>query len=376
VSDDGTLGGLFPPIDDDAPRRPSIFDEHRRHSSTSEAHRVARRRKRLRRRRRIIITVAVLVLIALPVGLIAGIAGIFVHSYSGNIQTIKGNPFPTVQPAASKTGAENILLLGSDSRIGLGDITDGSSTAQRSDTMLLVHIPADHKNVEVMSIMRDLWVNIPGHGEAKINAAFSYGGVPLAIQTVESLFAVRIDHVAVIDFQGFADMSTALGGVDVTSPADFTSKNMPGYSFVKGTNHVEGQAALAFVRERDAFASADYQRVRDQQSFLKGVLVKATSVDSVADVVALNSFVAATSQYLTVDKGLNFSTILKLGYDLRNVRVGDVYFFTLPTAGTGTSPDRQSIVLQDPAAEQGISAALKSDTFKAYLTANKLLNGN
>lgn len=375
---DSTLGGLFPPIDDDAPRRPSIYDEpRRRRSSSGEARKKAERLKRSRRRRRIAIAVSVILLFAIPLGFIAAVVGIFAHSYSGNIHVIKGDPFPATQPAASVDGAQNILLLGSDSRDGLGDVVNGASTGERSDTILLVHIPADHKNVQVMSIMRDLWVSIPGHGKAKVNAAFSDGGVPLTIQTVESLFGVRIDHVAVIDFGGFADMSTALGGVDVTSPIAFKSRNMPGYSFTKGVNHVEGKRALAFVRERDAFAIADYQRVRDQQSFLKGVLTKAVSADrNISDVVGLNSFVAVTSNYLTVDSGLDFPAIVKLGAELRGVKASDVHFFTLPTDGTGVSPDRQSIVLQDPSAMKEISAALKSDTFESYVTAHHLQNGN
>lgn len=319
----------------------------------------------------------VAIVVALPLVAAGGLAAMFWHSYSSNVQTLGGDPFPTDRVAAGADGSENILLLGSDTRLAeLGDITSGTSTGQRSDTMLLVHIPADHQDVEVMSIMRDLWVPIPGHGEGKINAAFSYGGVPLAIQTVEQLLSTRIDHVAVIDFDGFAAMSTALGGVDVQSPKAFTSKNMRGYTFTAGTNHVEGQRALAFVRERYAFPDSDYQRVRNQQSFLEGVVAQVTSVDGPADIGTLNTFTATTSKYVAVDDGLDFQQLVKTGISLRKVHPGEIHFFTLPTAGTGTSPDGQSIVQVDQQAVSGIRSALQSDSLRTWMASNDLLNGN
>ena len=168
----------------------------------------------------------------------------------------------------------NILLLGSDSRGATTSVGAAGVSDQRSDTMMLVHIDADRKNVYVMSIMRDLWVPIPGNGTAKINAALAWGGTPLAIQTVEQLLGARIDHVAIIDFQGLKAMTDALGGVDVDSPVAFTTVKSPHYTFSQGLNHLDGDQALAFARERYAFATADYQRVADQQALLRGILNK------------------------------------------------------------------------------------------------------
>ena len=96
--------------------------------------------------------------------------------------------------------------------------------------MMLVHIPADRKGAYVTSIMRDTWLDIPGHGKAKINAAFAYGGVPLAVQTLEGLLDTRIDHVAAIDFEGFKGLTDALGGVEINNPIAFSPRTTKKHS--------------------------------------------------------------------------------------------------------------------------------------------------
>src|SRR5699024_12520784 len=101
--------------------------------------------------------------------------------------------------------AVNILLLGSDSRADTSKpILD--DLGNRADSIMVAHIPSDRSGVQIMSIMRDSWVDIPGHGQSKINAAMAYGGVPLMVQTVEGLIDQRIDHIAVIDFNGFKNL--------------------------------------------------------------------------------------------------------------------------------------------------------------------------
>jgi LCP family protein required for cell wall assembly len=335
------------------------------------------KQKRRRRRRRIWITLLVVfaAFVGIPCAVVIALLATVSSSYSSNVTVLSDDqafPNADTRPAAPTDGSQNFLLLGSDSRVGLGDVEDGDATDQRSDTMLLVHVSADKQDVSVMSLMRDLWVTIPGHGEAKLNAAFSYGGVPLAVQTVEGLLGVRIAHIAVIDFEGLKDMSTALGGVDVYSSQAFTSQNMPGFSYVKGINHLQGDAALAFVRERYSFADSDYQRVRNQQAFLKGIVSTLSTPKNLLDVGKLNTFIGATSRYLTVDKGLDFSALVGIGYGMST----SVHFFTLPTAGTGTSADGQSIVLLDQTALDGLASAYQADSVGNYLATNNLLNGN
>ncbi|WP_258368636.1 LCP family protein [Curtobacterium sp. MCBD17_013] len=318
---------------------------------------MAERRRVLRR-----VSFAVVILVVLPLVTAAAVVLLVQTGYRSDVRTLDSDPFPRGERPAASRASENVLLIGSDTRGRLGDIAGGGPTGQRSDTLMLVHLPADGEDVQVMSIMRDLWVPIPGHGEGKVNAAFSLGGVPLTIRTVEALLDVRIDHVAVVDFAGFAAMSSTLGGVDVVSPKAFTSRNMPGYRFTAGINHVAGQRALAFVRERYAFPDADHQRVRNQQSFLRGVVDRLADRDGLHDLGRVRAFLGATGRSVTVDPGLTFTRAAHIGWRLRSVRPDDVAFFTLPTLGSGTSADGQSIVLQDRTAVAEIGRALRHDT--------------
>ncbi|WP_258066854.1 LCP family protein [Arthrobacter sp. GMC3] len=321
-------------------------------------------------RRNVLLTFLGIFLIAL----VASGAFIFnlANSYDTKTQKIE-HAFPdeTLRPAKPTEGpasnAMNILLLGSDSRGDAVDLAEeGVPSDQRSDTMMWVHIPADRKNIYMMSIMRDTWVDIPGFGEAKINAAMAFGGVPLVVQTLEGMFNNRIDHVAVVDFQGFKEITDALGGVSVDVPIPFTSTH-GNYTFAAGPQMMTGDQALGFVRERYAFADGDYQRVRNQQIFLKSVMNTILTPATLTNPIKVTNLATKVSPYISVDKGLDAATIGALAVSLRDVRGPDVKAFTLPTLGTGTSADGQSIVLRDDAAITAIGDALKSDSLGSYL---------
>ncbi len=328
------------------------------------------RRTAPRRRRPFLValvaTVGGLVGIAAVIAVVASVfIGGLARSYDRNTETI-ADPFPKADRPAPTDGAENILLIGSDSRKGLDP--DGDHAAGgRSDTLMLAHVPADRKTVYLMSIMRDSWVDVPGHGTAKINAAYSWGGIPLTVQTVEQLLDVRIDHVAEIDFAGFQGMTDALGGVTVQSPKEFTAR---GHHFVAGANRLDGAQALTFVRERYAFADADHTRVRNQQAFMRGIVDGVLSKGTLTNPGRVQDFVAATSKYLSVDAGLDFQTLVGLGWSLRDVRPSDLQTFTLPTAGGGTSTDGQSYVAVNTGAVQSLSSALRSDDLGRWLQDN------
>jgi polyisoprenyl-teichoic acid--peptidoglycan teichoic acid transferase len=283
------------------------------------------------------------------------------------------------QPAQGQAGNTpmDILLLGSDSRGATeADAENGVSTDQRADTLMLLHIPADRKNIYTMSIMRDLWVEIPGHGQAKINAALALGGTPLLVQTVESIFKQRIDHVVMMDFQGLKGLTDALGGVTVAIKVPFNSSHLKGRDFQTGPNTLNGEEALAFVRERYAYADGDYQRVRNQQDYLKAVIQKSIDGQTLSNPVTVNNMVGALSPYVSVDKALDAVTLAGLALQLKDVRAKNTVMFTLPTAGTGTSADGQSIVLPLPIAIEHISDALASDTLGNYVDENHFQNGN
>ncbi|MDP9904630.1 LCP family protein [Arthrobacter bambusae] len=330
--------------------------------------------------RNVLLAAAALLLVAATVA--GGYVVNLVHTFNSGTKKI-ATAFPEEstrpQKAASIGGNAplNILLLGSDSRGATEtDAVNGSATDQRSDTLMLLHIPADRKNIYTISLMRDTWVPVPGHGEAKINAALAFGGVPLMVQTVEAFLKQRIDHVAMINFDGFEGLTNSLGGVNVNVTFPFTSSDDPNLHFNAGHNTLSGQQALSFVRERYAFPDGDYQRVRNQQAFIKGLVAKTINANTLSNPVTISNMVGAFSPYVAVDSGLDAATIAKLAFELKDIRQQDMVMFTLPTRGTGTSTDGQSIVLTDPAQIGKVTKALSEDKLGDYVAANNFEKGN
>jgi LCP family protein required for cell wall assembly len=267
--------------------------------------------------------------------------------------------------------------VGSDSRVNArAAAMAGAKSDQRADTLVLVHLPADRQSVYGISVLRDLWVGIPGHGAAKINAGLELGGLPLMKQTMEALFQQPIDHAVMLDFEGFSALTDALGGVDVDIKLPFTSTVDTRHYFPAGVNRLNGAQALAFVRERQAFPDADYQRVRNQQTFLKAALAKLVNEGGLADRNTVRQLVGTVLPHITVDRGFTLESLERLAFSLRSTPPGSGTFFTLPTAGTGTSRDGQSIVLPDPAAIAAVSAALAEGTLAGYVAAHGLQGGN
>jgi len=322
--------------------------------------------------------VAAVLLSFLAVVLLAGGAAGFyaynlLHTFDTKKQSIpQAEVFPEESSRPTKAADDkstNFLLLGSDTRAETTDGQDSATAAGRSDTIMFVHVPADRHDVTVTSIMRDNWVSIPGHGDAKINAAFSYGGIPLAVQTIESLFDTRIDHVATIDFQGFKDLVDAIGGVEVTIPKPFTKAG----THYEGTMTLNGEQALWFARERHSFIDSDYQRVKDQQILMSAIIKQTLSKSTLTSPSKVSDIVSNFSPYIGVDESLSGTALAELGFSLREVRAGEVHFFTLPTLGTGRSPDgKQSIVKPDTEAIAAMGKALKKDDMDSFMKQYKL----
>lgn len=271
-------------------------------------------------------------------------------------------PAPAERPAGSDHAPVNFLLLGADDESD--GIPDGADIrGKRSDTIILVNIPADRQSVNAISIMRDNWVDVPGYGSAKINAAMSYGGTPLAVHTVENLLDVRIDHVVLIDFNGLRGLTDAVGGVSVDNPSAFYSHSA-GTTIPAGEVTLNGGEALDFVRNR-SFRDGDYARVENQQAFLMALAQKLLSADTLTSPSRIQNAVANISPYITVDEGFNVSTAVSLGLSLRNLRTDSINMFTSPTTGLGTEGE-QSVVYPDLEALSQISQYLRNDTLSRY----------
>ena len=309
-----------------------------------------------------------LVLLALVVT-VAVVAGLFVWNMGRNFDR-GSNPIETAFPAEAdrpqkdspQDSGTTVMLLGSDQR---PDGEDPTVTGSRADSIMLLHIPEDGGQMYIMSIMRDTWVDIPGVGEAKINAALDHGGMPLMVQTVEEHFDTRIDEVAQVDFAGFEGLTDALGGVTVNVPQSFTTRE--GQSFAAGPQEMDGETALTFVRERYAFGDGDYQRVRNQRAYLQGMINKLVSTETLTNPVRINEIIKQISPYLTVSDGLTARWVVQQAPQLVGLSNSDIHMFTVPTQGTGTSADGQSIVVADTQAMQEIGQAMSEGTLDQYV---------
>jgi LCP family protein required for cell wall assembly len=215
----------------------------------------------------------------------------------------------------------NWLIAGSDSRQGLSaaqekQLSTGTDIGGgRSDTIMILHIPASGPAV-LVSLPRDSWVDIPGYGENKINAAYAFGGPKLLAETVQNATGLRIDHYMEIGFGGFVGVVNSVGGVRMCLTAPLHDQ-ASGLNLNAGCQVLNGAEALAYVRDRHDFANQDLQRIQDQRIFLKALLDKLTSTG-----VLLNPFdsvpaadgVAAS---LSVDQGTNLNQLVSAAFALR-----------------------------------------------------------
>lgn len=346
---------------------------------TETPRRVRARRKPHRTRRALIISLCLLLgLGAVGVGGIWGVQ----QWLSGRVEKID-DPFealptrpaaPTPVATAVADGEEwqapmNLLLLGSDSRISAGDPSQWEAGAQRTDTIMLVHLPADGESAYVMSIPRDSWVEVPGHGQAKINAAFSYGGPTLMIQTVEQLTGVRVDHFAVADFESFAAITDAMGGVRVTLDKDLT---VGGTTVPAGKQQLlTGDQALRWVRERKTLARGDFDRVQRQQAWIRSMVARMRNEGTLSNPVKSVPFLKAVGDSVATDPGLDDGVMTQLQNMAKNLASTDITFLTVPTHGTGRSPDgAQSIVVLDEPALAQLMSSVVEDTVDEFLAAH------
>ncbi|AKN15750.2 transcriptional regulatory protein [Mycobacterium haemophilum DSM 44634] len=264
------------------------------------------------------------------------------------------------RPAAGR--GTNWLLVGSDSRQGLTaeqqqDLaTGGDIGSGRTDTILLVHLPrlGSSRPVTMVSIPRDSYVPIPGHGHDKINAAFAMGGGPLLTQALEQATGLHLDHYAEIGFSGFAGLVDALGGVTVC-PAEPVTDPLAGLDLPAGCQQLDGRNALGYVRTR-ATPRADLDRMVNQRQFMSALLHRATSPAVWLNPWRWYSVPQAAADALTVDQGDHVWDLARLGWALG----GSPTTLTVPI-GEFTTNDAGSVVVWNHDAARELFDTLASD---------------
>jgi LCP family protein required for cell wall assembly len=253
--------------------------------------------------------------------LLAGVAGSYFWLDS------KLNRSVALPAFSGSSAGQNWLIVGSDSRQGLTtkEIVQlhvgfdfGTSD---SDSLMLLHMGTGRP--VLISIPRDSYVPIPGHGSNKINAALAFGGPPLLVQTVENVTGLRIDHYMGIGFGGLVSVVNQVGGVYICLPTalhDYDS----GANLKAGCQTLNGDQALAFVRDRHSFADEDLQRIEDQRAFLSALLKKATSPGVYLNPFTALPFGSAAASAISVDQGTHLSDLVSAAMALRDPQTGTV----------------------------------------------------
>ncbi|HSE69554.1 MAG TPA: LCP family protein [Nocardioidaceae bacterium] len=305
------------------------------------------------------------------VGTLAGWAYYLVGQF-GNVERVALELDENRRPAragASAKGAMNILLAGADAgngpsiaeTVASGEWKPGS---HRSDTMMLLHITANRKKAFLVSVPRDSWVNIPGIGHSKMNAAFSEGGPSLYVQTMEKFTGLRMDHLAIIDWEGFRDLTTAIDGVPVYIPEDIYDPSQK-VQWSAGTEELEGNRALQYVRMRYGLENGDFDRIKRQQNFLRAFMKKMLSNGTTTDPIKLTNSVESIVKYLTVDEDFSSTDLRNLAMSLRGLEEKDVTFLTVPQERYDTI-DGQSVVIVDKKQTKDLFKAVSNDKLRPY----------
>lgn len=295
--------------------------------------------------------------------------GLYRH-YGGRIEQLPA--VPALQPSTDQEAAGSVagrdevyLVVGSDSADELSDSEleqTGANRSQRdgvrTDTIILVEVPADGSRASLVSFPRDSWVEVPGHGRNKINAAYELGegeapggGPNLLIETVEALSGIEIDHFVQVSLYGFVTITNAVGGVEVclAAPAQDDDANV---DLPAGRQVLDGAQALGFVRQRKGIPGGDLGRIKRQQYYIGALTREVLTAGILLNPVRLNGLLNAVTDSLTV-AGTSQEDLLRLGLQMRGVSAGAIRFQTLPVADADGRIGGASVVLLDEAALPG-----------------------
>jgi LCP family protein required for cell wall assembly len=243
------------------------------------------------------------------------------------------------------TAGLNILIIGSDSRQGLGRRFGSDVLGARSDTSMLLHIAPGHTRADIISFPRDSMVPVlactndqqghpgqsaqPGEVE-RLNATFSAGGAPCLWKTLEQETGIRIQHFAEVNFAGFQSIVNDVGGVPVCLPFAINNPQAR-LQLAAGKRVVNGAQALAFVRLRENIGEgSDTQRIQRQQYFLAAVMQKLKATNLLSQPSRIFNVVRDVAKSLTTDSGLDLSTMLRIAGSMKNLSSSSVQLVTVP----------------------------------------------
>lgn len=288
---------------------------------------------------------------------------------------VRGTNEPVPQ-VGSITGAANILLTGSDTRSGQGgsfsDKADlqASSGAGNNDVTMVMHISADHQHATVVSIPRDLLVNIPACPRssggvmppaslAMFNTTLSRGGLSCTVLTAEKLTGLDIQYAAEISFDGVIDMSNAVGGVTICLATNLNDKYV-GLNLPAGEQTIEGADALAFLRSRHGVGDgSDLGRISDQQLFLSALMRKISSAGVLSNPITLYQLASAAVNNMQLSDTLTApTTMVAIALALKNINLSNMVFVEYPTKSNPAYPGR--VVPEEPA-DNILNTALDND---------------
>ncbi|WP_426564768.1 LCP family protein [Angustibacter sp. McL0619] len=311
-----------------------------------------------RKRRRIgwkpIVLVVVLALIVYPIALF-----FVAWRHLGRVDALPAN--------TAATPGRTYLVVGSDSRKGLTKaqrraLHTGGDFGQRTDTIMLLHLPANGGPNVLMSIPRDSYVSIPGHGMNKINAAYAFGGPKLLAETIEKATGVQIDDYAEIGLGGFASIVDAVGGVQICPKRDMKDKDA-GLNIKKGCQQANGAVALGYARARHSDPRGDLGRVERQREVLGAIVAKSSKPTTLVNPFAAFPLASSGAATLTIDKHTGPVALLRFLLGMKSAAGGDGLSLTVPISGTANRPGAGSVVLWDQDQADIVFKALRdSDT--------------
>ena len=283
-----------------------------------------------------------------------------------------------LDPATS--GARTVLVVGTDSREGLDDLTNfGDFSGARGDVVMLVRIDPATNQARMLSIPRDLWVTIPGHGENRINAAYAFGGPRLMVETIKQNLGLDVNNYVEIDFVGFQALVDELGGVEIPFPyAARDSKS--GLDVSAGTELLDGDGALAYARSRhyqeyrdgswQSVEASDIGRTGRQQEVMKALVSRVKSPSSIADA---GNIAGAMSEHMTIDSNLASESMASMVWNYKGIITGSIAGETLPTRGE-TIGGRSVQLAKEPEASAVLAAFRAGSVAEQPLTL-EVLNG-